>query len=93
MQLITPAEQMAATMFRFRLEFPGTRLASFDYVQVARLEMPPALRHFHGLLGGDLLRTWDEFRFQGRRGRYLIHDTPGLLGWLRPAVVDPTLNT
>ena len=85
-QLITPAEQMAATMFWVRLEFPGTRLASFDYVQVARLEMPPALRHSHGLLGRDLLRMWDEFRSQGRRGRYLIYDTPGLLGWLRRRV-------
>jgi len=36
-----------------------------------------------GLLGRDVMRIWDEFRYQGRRGLYLIHDTPGLLGWLR----------
>jgi hypothetical protein len=44
--------------------------------------MPPALAQFHGLIGRDLLRNWDEFRYQGRRGRYLIHDTRGPFGWL-----------
>jgi hypothetical protein len=81
--LVTTAESISSTLYWVHLDFPGTRLAGFDPVQVARMEMPPALRHFDGLLGRDLLRRWDEFRYQGRRGRYLIHDMPGPLGWLR----------
>lgn len=82
-RVVTPSEPLTSTLYWIRIDFPGTRLTAFEFVQVARLEMPPALRHFDGLLGRDLLRRWDEFRYQGRRGRYLIHDTPGFLGWLR----------
>jgi hypothetical protein len=82
-RVITPSQPLTATMYWVRLDFPGTGLAGFDPVQVARMEIPPALRHFEGLFGRDLLRRWDEFRYQGRRGRYLIHDRPGLLGGLR----------
>jgi hypothetical protein len=43
------------------LEFPGAGLASFREVLVARLAMPPALSHFHGLLGRDLLARLESF--------------------------------
>jgi len=65
------------------LAFPATGLASFDPVRVASLAMPPNLAQFHGLLGRDLLQRLDEFKYEGRRGRYTLRDTPGLLGWLR----------
>ncbi len=81
--LNTPSGQRAVTLYWVRLDFPEAGLASFEHVQVASVEMPAALAQFHGLVGRDLLRSWDEFRYQGRRGRYLIRDTPGLLGWLR----------
>jgi hypothetical protein len=80
--LITPSGPRAATLHWVRLDFPEAGLAPFEYLQVANLEMPAALSQFHGLIGRDVLRRWDEFRYQGRRGRYLIHDTPGPLGWL-----------
>jgi len=70
-------------LFWVRLAFPATGLASFDPVRVARLAMPPDLAQFHGLLGRDLLQQLDEFKYEGRRGRYTLRDTPGLLGWLR----------
>ena len=79
----TPSEPFTSSLYWVRLDFPETRLRAIDHIQVARLEMPPALRHFDGLLGRDVLRIWDEFRYQGRRGADIIHDTPGLLGWLR----------
>ena len=30
-----------------------------------------------------LLQRLDEFKYEGRRGRYSLRDTPGLFGWLR----------
>jgi hypothetical protein len=81
--LNTPSGRRDATLYWVRLDFPEAGLASFEHVQVASVEMPAALAQFHGLIGRDLLRIWDEFRYQGRRGRYLIRDTPGLFGWLR----------
>ncbi len=72
-----------ARLFWVRLDFPQAGLAAFDLVQVARLAMPPDLAQFHGLLGRDLLQRLHEFNYQGRRGRYTLRDTPGLLGWLR----------
>jgi hypothetical protein len=80
--LNTPSGQRDATLYWVRLDFPSTGLASFEHMQVASLEMPAALAQFHGLIGRDLLRIWDEFRYQGRRGRYLIRDAPGPFGWL-----------
>jgi hypothetical protein len=79
----TPLAAGAAWLYWVRLAFPETGLAPFPHVQVARLEMPPGLRQFHGLLGRDLLQRMDEFKYQGRRGRYTLRDTPGWFGWLR----------
>jgi hypothetical protein len=58
----------------------GTRCRSR---RMARLEMPPGLRQFHGLLGPDLLRRMESFDYERWRGRYTLRDTPGLFGWLR----------
>ena len=80
--LNTPSGEREANLYWVRLDFPNTGLASFMHMQVVSLAMPPRLAQFHGLIGRDLLRNWDEFRYQGRRGRFLIRDTPGLLGWL-----------
>jgi hypothetical protein len=82
-RLNTPLGQRDFTLYWVRLDFPEAGLTSFEHVQVVSLEMPPALAQFHGLIGRDLLRVWDEFRYQGRRGRYLIRDAPGFFGWLR----------
>jgi hypothetical protein len=70
-------------LFWVRLAFPGTGLASFEHVQVARLAMPPDLALFHGLLGRDLLARMESFDYEGRRRRYTLRDTPGPFGWLR----------
>jgi hypothetical protein len=67
-----------------RLEFPGTSLKPVPQLAVARLPMPPSLQEFHGVVGRDLLSTWDSFLYEGRRGRFTIRDVPpGLFGWLR----------
>jgi hypothetical protein len=71
------------TLFWVRLAFPGTGLALFENVQVARLAMPPDLARFHGVLGRDLLRRFESFDYEGTRGRYTLRDMPGLFGWLR----------
>jgi hypothetical protein len=81
-RLNTPLGRGDVTFYWVRLDLPAAGLASFEQVQVASVEMPAALAQFHGLIGRDLLRSWDEFRYQGRRGRYLIHDTRGRFGWL-----------
>ena len=65
------------------LEFPEAGLAAFPEVLVARLPMPAALSQFHGLLGRDLLRRWESFEYEGRRGCYTVRDKPGPLIWLR----------
>jgi len=70
-------------LFWVRLEFPEAGLAPFEFVQVARLAMPPELARFHGLLGRDLLGCWESFDYAGRRKLYTLRDTPGLFGWLR----------
>jgi hypothetical protein len=64
-------------LYWIRLEFPDAGLAPFEHVQVARLAMPRGLGQFHGLLGRDLLRRWDSFLHEGRRGRYSLRDTLG----------------
>jgi hypothetical protein len=81
--LVTPLANVAATLFWVRLAFPGTSLAPFDAVQVARLPMPGRLSQFHGLLGRDLLGRLELFEYEGRRGRLSVRDGPGWLGWLR----------
>jgi hypothetical protein len=78
-----PLSVGTAFLYWVRLDFPDAGLAPFDNVQVARLAMPPMLSQFHGLLGRDLLRRLESFDYQGRHGRYVVRDTPGLLGWLR----------
>jgi hypothetical protein len=70
-------------LYWVRLEFPGTSLAAVPLLAVARLTMPPPLRLFQGVVGRDLLRQWESFHFEGRRGRFTLRDTPGgLLSWL-----------
>ncbi len=71
-------------LFWVRLEFPGTSLAPVSDLAVARMPLPLSLGSFHGLIGRDLLRIWESFLFEGRRGRFTVRDTPGgLFGWLR----------
>ncbi len=81
--LITPSGPVAATAHWVRLDFPGTGLAAFGHVQVVRMELPAAPRHFHGLFGRDLLRRWEALLYEGRRGRYVLRDAAGLFSWLR----------
>jgi hypothetical protein len=78
-----PSGQRAATLYWVRLDFPGIPLAAFEHVQVASLEMPAPLRQFHGLFGRDLQRRWEAVLYEGRRGRYVLRDVPGLFSWLR----------
>jgi hypothetical protein len=68
-----------------RLEFPSTRLAAIPVLAIVRAPLPPSLSSFHGVIGRDVLRQWESFRYQGRRGRLTIHDTPSwLLRWIAP---------
>jgi hypothetical protein len=70
-------------LFWVRLEFPGTSLAAIPEIAVVRLAMPRSLLAYQGVIGRDVLRRWEYFRFEGRRGRFTIRDTPGgLFGWL-----------
>jgi hypothetical protein len=70
-------------LYWVRLEFPQTALAAIPELIIARMPLPPSLHAFHGLIGRDLLRRWESFVYQGRRGRFSIHDTPGWrFGWL-----------
>jgi hypothetical protein len=83
-EVVTPVATLASSLFWVRLEFPEAGLADIPHVQVARLAMPARLSMFHGLLGRDLLRYWESFLYEGRRGRYTLQDTPRRwLGWLR----------
>jgi hypothetical protein len=79
----TPLASVTTTLAWVRLAFPESGLATLDPVSVVRLPMPPALSQFHGLLGRDLLRRLEAFLYEGRRGQYVLRDTPGWLGWLR----------
>jgi hypothetical protein len=82
-RLVTPLGTGRVTLFWVRLDFPGTTLSSFEQVQVGRVDMPPELVQFHGVLGRDLLSRLESLDYQGRRGRYIVRDTPGVFGWLR----------
>ena len=82
-QVVTPANPVAATLHWVRFDFPEAGLAPFEHVQVARLAMPPDLAQFHGLLGRDLLKRLASFDYEGQRGRYTLRDKSGPLGWLR----------
>jgi hypothetical protein len=86
-RLATGVGSRETGLFWVRLEFPGTALGAIPELAVARLEMPPSLRPFQGLIGRDLLGRWESLLYRGRRGRLTIRDTPGgpfgwLWGWL-----------
>jgi hypothetical protein len=79
----TSAGTVATMLYWVRLEFPHTKLGPFSDIPVAQMPLPPSLKAFLGLIGRDLLRRWEELRFQGRRGRLTIRDRPSLwFGWL-----------
>ncbi len=80
--VVTPLGSAATEFFWVRLEFPEAGLAPFEHVPVAQLPMPPDLAQFHGLLGRDLLSRFYSFHLDSRRRRYILRDSPGLLGWL-----------
>ena len=81
------------SLFWVRLEFPESSLASIPEVAVARLSLPPSLGLFHGIVGRDLLRRWDSFLFEGRRGRFILRDTPaGLEPGFVASASPPTSN-
>jgi hypothetical protein len=82
-QVVAPAATLTASLYWVRIDFPATTLAPFEYVQVARVPMPPQLAQFHGLLGRDLLRRWASLEYEGLDSRYTLRDRPGLFGWLR----------
>jgi hypothetical protein len=82
-RLVTALGSELTDLVWVRLDFPEAGLASFPDVLVARHPMPPVLSEFHGVLGRDLLRRFESFEYQGRRGRYCLRDSPGWLGWLR----------
>jgi hypothetical protein len=72
-----------ASLFRIRLEFPHTKLAAIPEFVVARVPLPSSLSAFHGVIGRDLLRRWESFCYQGRRGRLTIRDTRSpLFRWM-----------
>jgi hypothetical protein len=74
-----------AALYRLRLEFPQTKLAAIPELVVARVPLPSSLSAFHGVIGRDLLRRWESFNYQGRRGRLTIRDTPNwLFRWILP---------
>jgi hypothetical protein len=82
-RLHTPLGSVRINLVWVCLEFPEAGLASFPEVLVARQPMPPALAHFQGLLGRDLLARLHSFEYQGRRRQYSLRDTPGWFDWLR----------
>ncbi len=82
-RLVTPSGTVTTDLFWVRLEFPEAGLVAFPEILVARLPMPAALSQFHGLLGRDLLRRFESFEYEGRRGCYSLRDRPGVLTWFR----------
>jgi hypothetical protein len=82
-RVITSLGEADTNLSWVSLEFPEAQLAPFPEVLVARLPMPLALSQFHGLLGRDLLRRFESFEYEGRRGCYSFRDRPGLFTWLR----------
>jgi len=65
-------------LFWVRLEFPATNLEPISELAVARLSLPATLGSIHGVIGRDLLRRWEYFSYEGRRGQMTIRDRPGL---------------
>jgi hypothetical protein len=66
-----------ANLFWVRLEFPDTNLEPIGELAVARLSLPASLGSIHGVIGRDLLRRWEYFFYEGRRGQMTIRDRPG----------------
>ena len=84
-RLETSLAAAEATLFRVRLEFPHTKLEAIPELLVALAPLPPSLSAFHGVIGRDLLRQWESFCYQGRRGRLSIRDRRSwLLRWITP---------
>lgn len=81
-QMMTSMGSTPARLFWVRLEFPDTDLLPIPILAVARLNLPLNMPGFHGILGRDVLRRWDSFHWQGRRGRLTIRDVPGWWRWL-----------
>jgi hypothetical protein len=80
----TSLASVETELYWVRLEFPGSSLAAVPELAVARLPMPPSLHDFQGVVGRDLLRIWESFLYEGRRGRLTIRDAPGgLFGWFK----------
>ncbi len=65
-------------LFWIRLEFPNTQLEPIPELAVARLSLPATLGSIQGVIGRDLLKRWEYFLYEGRRGRMSIRDRPGL---------------
>jgi len=65
-------------LFWIRLEFPNTQLDPIPELAVARLSLPATLGSIQGVIGRDLLKRWEYFLYEGRRGRMSIRDRPGL---------------
>jgi hypothetical protein len=84
-RLQTSLAAAEVSLFRVRLEFPRTGLAAFPEFVVARVPLPSSLSSYHGVIGRDLLRRWESFCYQGRRGRFTIRDTPSWpWQWIAP---------
>jgi hypothetical protein len=82
-RLETSLATARAALFRIRLEFPHAKLAPIPELIVARVPLPSSLSAFHGVIGRDLLRQWESFRYQGLRGRLTIRDRANwLLRWI-----------
>lgn len=73
-----------SNLFTVRFEFPDTSLSAIPELLVARLALPPSLHAlFHGVIGRDVLRRWEYFRYEGRRQRLTVRDTPNrFMQWL-----------
>jgi hypothetical protein len=78
-RLETSLTEAEASLFRVRLEFPHTKLATVPELIVARTPLPRSLASFHGVIGRDLLRQWESLCYQGRRRWLTIRDTPSWL--------------
>src|SRR5437879_2207649 len=78
-RLETSLAATETSLFWVRLELPLAGLAAIPELAEARVPLPPSLSSFHGVIGRDLLRRWEFFHYQGRRGWLTIRDTPGWL--------------
>ena len=80
--MATALGTIAADMYWVRLEFPDASLTPIAELAVARAPLPLSVQDCHGVLGRDVLRRWESFLYEGRRGRITIRDTrAGWFGW------------